>query len=142
MKRRLFLAATAAALAAGGTFIGFNTNSYQDIVKEVIKTRLHYLKISKADLNKFAAAYAQEVAKSRTKVMLIDFSYDCRTTDLCHQMVNDRINYFENYIVTYFLKSSDFFINGMNENKPVKYLSIDLVDPYKSPCYNPFARLI
>ena len=37
-----------------------------------------------------------------------------------------------------FLASSDFFLNGKNESKPVRYLLIR--DPYLNPCFYPFPR--
>lgn len=141
MKRRTFLAATAATLAAGGVLLGLNLNSYQNIVKNVVRTRLHYLNISEEDLNKFAAAYELAMAKPRSKVLMIDLSYKCSTINFCQRKIGERLDYFEGYVVNYFLKSSDFFLNGMDESKPVKYVSIDFLDPYKSPCYNPFANL-
>jgi hypothetical protein len=45
---------------------------------------------------------------------------------------------FEEFAVTQFLLSSDFFENGANLNKPVKYIS--LYDPYETGCDNPFAK--
>ena len=39
---------------------------------------------------------------------------------------------------TRFLLSTDFFQNGANETKPVKFVA--LYDPYVTPCYNPLAR--
>ena len=35
-----------------------------------------------------------------------------------------------------FLASSDFFLNGKDESKPVRYLMIR--DPYLNPCFYPF----
>lgn len=141
MKRRTFLGATAAVVAAGGALVGINLNSYQDIVKRVVRTKLDYLKISDEELDKFASAYEKVMAKPSSKVLMIDLSYKCSTINFCQKKLNDRLSYFERYVVTYFLKSSDFFLNGMDEQKPIKFVSIDFLDPYKSPCYNPFAKL-
>lgn len=39
---------------------------------------------------------------------------------------------------TRFLASSDFFQNGADESRPLRY--VRLFDPYASPCYNPFSE--
>jgi hypothetical protein len=38
-----------------------------------------------------------------------------------------------------YLSSTDFFANGADESRPVRFIA--LYDPYVSPCYNPFRRL-
>ena len=38
-----------------------------------------------------------------------------------------------------FLESSDFFINGADESRPVRFVM--LRDPYVNPCFNPFREL-
>lgn len=141
MKRRTFLAATAATLAAGGALLGLNLNSYQNIVKNVVRTKLDYLKISDEELDKFAQAYETVMAKPKAKVLLIDLSYKCSSINFCNKKLGERLSYFEQYVITYFLKGSDFFINGMDESREVKFLTLDFLDPYKAPCYNPFAKL-
>ena len=37
-----------------------------------------------------------------------------------------------------FLLSTDFFQNGMREDRPLQYVTFYF--PYKSPCYNPLVR--
>lgn len=141
MKRRTFLGATAGLLAAGGALVGLSVNSYQDIVKNIVRTKLDYLKISDEELDKFAVAYEKVMHKPKAKVFMIDLSYKCSNISFCQKKLETRLNYFERYVLTYFLKGSDFFMNGMDESKPVKFVSLDLLDPYKAPCYNPFAKL-
>ncbi len=36
-----------------------------------------------------------------------------------------------------YIKSTDFFLNRMDESRPVKYLG--LYNPYRTPCANPFS---
>lgn len=38
-----------------------------------------------------------------------------------------------------FLLSTDFFQNGADERRLVRYVAF--YDPYQTPCYNPFARI-
>jgi hypothetical protein len=44
---------------------------------------------------------------------------------------------FDEAVVTAFLLSSDFFQNGADETRTVRYLAY--YDPYKYACGNPFA---
>lgn len=37
-----------------------------------------------------------------------------------------------------FLLSTDFFMNGADESRPIQYLT--LYDPYHSPCFNPLTH--
>lgn len=141
MNRRSFLGISAALVAGGAAIFGISLNSYSGIIKNVIRNRLGYLKISEEDLNKFAEDYQKVMQKSPSKVLMIDLSYKCSHLNFCQKKIGDRLEYFESYVLRYFLKGSDFFMNGMDESKPVKYLSVDMLDPYKSPCYNPFAKL-
>lgn len=141
MNRRTFLGISAALLASGAAIFGISLNSYSNIIKNVIRTRLGYLKISEEDLDKFAVDYQNVMYKSPAKVLMIDLSYKCSHLNFCQKKIGERLDYFEGYVTHYFLKGSDFFMNGMDESKSVKYISVDMLDPYKSPCYNPFAKL-
>jgi hypothetical protein len=42
----------------------------------------------------------------------------------------------EEKILVNFMLSTDFFFNGSDETKPIKYLGYN--DPYLRPCYDPF----
>ena len=39
-------------------------------------------------------------------------------------------------LYTKFLMSTDFFLNGQDERRPVRFVALH--DPYVSPCWNPF----
>ena len=39
-------------------------------------------------------------------------------------------------LYTKFLMSTDFFLNGQDETRPVRFVALH--DPYASPCWNPF----
>jgi hypothetical protein len=43
-------------------------------------------------------------------------------------------------LVQKYLLSTDFFLNKMDESKPVKYLGV-VYTPYAKPCFNPFSSL-
>ncbi len=49
-----------------------------------------------------------------------------------------RLEALEERICTAFLMSSDFFKNGADESRPVRYLA--LYEPTRIGCANPFAR--
>ena len=48
-------------------------------------------------------------------------------------------NAYRNKIVLIFLLSTNFFVNRMDESKPVYFTSV--YDPYQIPCSNPFSNL-
>ena len=43
------------------------------------------------------------------------------------------------HVATTFLMSTDFFPNGARESRPLRYVM--LYHPYRTPCYNPLARV-
>jgi hypothetical protein len=112
-----------------------------DIIIAILKKRLGYLKIDPADLEKFAADF-QNIISARRRYL---GSWSGLLT-LIYRVINifdmtpfsDNFRSLEEFTVTLFLLSSDFFENGADLNKPVKY--VGLYDPYETGCDNPFAK--
>jgi hypothetical protein len=112
-----------------------------DIIMAILKKRLGYLKTEQADLEKFAADF-QGIISARRRYL---GSWSGLLTPLYAVVdIFDITPYsrdfesFEEFTVTLFLLSSDFFEKGADLNRPVKYYG--LYDPYETGCDNPFAE--
>ena len=52
-----------------------------------------------------------------------------------HNILQNRMRIFREKLTSQFLLSTDFFQEGMNEGRSIKYALY--YDPYINPCYNP-----
>ena len=122
--------------------IGYYLNnvSYEKLIKKAIYKRLHYLRLDSKGVESFAADYSEKYQKSKITLISIDAAVIVQESFPWFSKLNDRVNSYEDYIIIKFLESSDFFINNSDESKPVNYISINLSDPYMSPCLNHFAN--
>lgn len=114
--------------------------SYERLVIEAIRKRLWYLSIDSATLSRFASDYTNAVPKSSLSIMLIAIGVNVDALFPHISRLRNRVEYFEEYVATYFLNCSDFFHNGADESREVKYLGISFADIYERPCNNPFAK--
>jgi hypothetical protein len=112
-----------------------------DIIISIIRKKLGYMKIDDSELKRFARDYQNTMSE---KLRLIG-SWSGMLRPLytlldIHKITpySDQFKGFEEFTVTLFLLSSDFFLNGADLNRPVKYEA--LYDPYESGCGNPFAN--
>lgn len=128
MKRRKFL--TIAGIGALVTAIAsgrFLSMPFEDSAASIVRKQLDYLKLDEEGLNRFAKEYS--IAKDRKyKLTLKGYNLlgiDASQSGKIHQMV------------TTYLLSTDFFANGMDESRTIKYLA--MYDPYLRPCAHPFS---
>lgn len=136
--RRLFVATAIGSLAAFGGWRFFRSRE-ADAVVAVLRKRLDYLVLEEAGLRAFAVDLAANHIVSGTRLKLIGTFmpvYSRLRLD-GHSTVEDALRHGEERIVSNYLLSSDFFINGASESRPVRYLGF--YDPLKA-CSNPFAR--
>ncbi|MDX2505580.1 MAG: hypothetical protein QNL62_14035 [Gammaproteobacteria bacterium] len=119
----------------------FSNISYEKLIKKAIHTRLHYLELDADGVDLFAKDYAELVNKSKITVISIDLAVSAKGIFPGFTKLNERVNTYEDYLIIKFLESSDFFFNGSDESKPVKYLGINQTNPYIALCTNPFADL-
>ena len=131
MLRRNFLKLTglgAGALVALPMF-GFATTSYEDAVAGIINKEIGYLKLDQKGLDKFIQDFAKDKnEKERLKVRsLYLLGVEPGKSDTIRG------------IVTAYLFSTDFFMNKMDETKPVNYIGLNT--PYTRPCAHPFSFL-
>lgn len=127
MKRRNFikLAGIGTAIAAIPV-VSLSLNNFHESLTGIIINELDYLKLDKAGVEKFVIDFAKEKPSGyRLKVRTF---YMFRTRSTKSETVEQ--------IIHSYLRSSDFFINKMDETKTVNYLG--MYDPYKA-CRNPFS---
>lgn len=134
MKRRKFL-----------TFIGVGTGvalipptlylvspSVKKYAVQLIKNELHYLKLEPEGVEQYVEDYFKaDDNKIMVNVRWKTFYYLGITWQKSDQVAE---------LIKYYLLSSNFFINRMDESKPVKYLG--MYNPYKSPVPNPYSYIL
>ncbi len=106
----------------------------------VLRKRLHYLTLDETGMQTFAVdflASKQIMTKKLRCIPALGDLYNHLPDN--NNFIIHRIRHGEERIVSSYLLSSDFFINGADEDRIVRYLGT--CDPLR-PCANPFARPI
>jgi hypothetical protein len=138
MQRRHFLNLGAGALAA--LAIWRLSKSDDEAIAMMLYTRLNYLKLDAAGVQRFARDFSARNSLSSTRLHLINAfgpAYRHLTNSPVSAHVFSAIHHGEERIITNYLIGSDFFINGADESRVVHFLG--LLDPLQA-CANPFAR--
>ncbi|HEY3731875.1 MAG TPA: hypothetical protein VGL28_11510 [Steroidobacteraceae bacterium] len=138
MKRRYFLI-SALAGAFGLAALRYAFGSDQGAIAKVVFKKLSYLKLDPAGVRQFAHDLARTHAISDARLRLTDalgplYTLPALSSD---NRLDNAIRHGEDRITTLYLLSTDFFKNGADESREVKYLS--LYDALVA-CSNPFAR--
>lgn len=126
------MAAIGSLVVALPASVFFAVKSAEDIAFNLIKDELHYLKLDEDGVRKYVQDYLRRdnpglVSQLRWRsYYLLNFS----SAD------SDNIR----YLVSYYLLSSNFFINKMDESKTVNYIGLD--HQYTSPCSSHFSHRI
>ena len=112
-----------------------------DIIISIVRKKLGYLKINKSELKRFASDFQKEMSRKQRIIgswagMLGPLYSLVEIYKI--SPISDRFRNFEELVVTTFLLSSDFFRNGADLNRDVKYIA--LYDPMETGCENPFAK--
>jgi hypothetical protein len=140
MKRReLILGGLGVALTASASWRFVSTRP-QDVIALVVRRRLDYLRIEPEGLRQFASDLAaQHVVSDARLRALAEFApiYETWALSSGRNELSYLLRHGEDRIVSTYLISSDFFINGSDESREVRYLG--LLDGSR-PCANPFAR--
>jgi hypothetical protein len=139
MKRRTFvlLGVGAASTAVAWEFFGA---SDQDLIAMVVRRRLDYLKLEPHGVQRFARDMAGLEVVSKARMHLISGIrpiYVRYPLSSGHNAVAYKLRHGEDRIVSTYLLSSDFFLNGASEAREVNYLG--MLDSRRA-CGNPFAR--
>ena len=131
MRRRTFLKLAGAGTAAVAVLpVGlYKATSLQEAAAGIITRQFSYLKLEPKGVARFVDDYFKDPMSQfpATKVKLYYFLQ----TGVDQAKVAD--------MTSKYLLSSDFFINKMDDNKTVQYLSF--YNPYLRPCANPFSSL-
>lgn len=93
-----------------------SARAYQDARRapaDRIVRHFDYLRLDRAGVERFVSDYTRAFGNARPRTRAAN-----------------RLFY------TKFLMSTDFFVNGADESKPVRYVALH--DPYASPCWRPF----
>lgn len=140
MKRRLFLQSTAVALC-GVVGWRFAVSNDEDAVIKVVYKKLGYLHLDDDGVRQFAADLSKKFIISGFRLHVIDAAgalYTGRGLSPDGKL-GRALRHGEDRVTTQYLMSSDFFINGADKTRTVKYLGY--YDPNVA-CNNPFARPI
>ncbi|MFT3948645.1 MAG: hypothetical protein QM763_16905 [Agriterribacter sp.] len=142
MRRRRFISIitlATAGLTAGAYIV---LEDFERFARKIIMKDTAQLKINSGEVDKFFRA-------AREKKIWDDiFPFHHRQILKWHYYINNglfTLPYVANYnayrskIVATFLLSTDFFINKMDESKPVHFTM--LYNPYLTPCLNPFSDI-
>lgn len=123
---------------AGGYFV--IGRPYEELIEAAVRHKLHFLKINSEKLRQFSLDYAAEYGKGLGKIIGIDLG--TRVNDLLpySDKLAARVDYFESFVSEVFLRASDFFISGADESREINYIGLQFANPYKAPCFNPFAK--
>jgi|SRR5580692_1942788 hypothetical protein len=138
MKRRYFLLSGLAGVCGLVGWRYVRSSDEAAIVKVVYK-RLGYLQLDDAGVRQFAhdLAAAHIISSFRLRVTDAAGPLYTRASLSADNRFDNAIRHGEDRVVTQYLMSSDFFKNGANEQRVVRY--VHYFDPLVA-CGNPFAR--
>jgi len=130
MNRRKFIILTgmgtgSVVIPASIFFVSGTVKKYASLL---INKQLVYLKLERGSVDKYVNDYFKDNNDIVFKVKWKAMYYLNLNWEDSDQLLE---------LIKYYLLSSDFFINKMDENKIVRYLG--LYNPYKSPVPNPFS---
>jgi hypothetical protein len=135
-RRQWFAAAASGAVALAGW--RYTASSEQDGIIAVLYKRLDYLMLDEPGVRAFASDEVAQGAVRGSKLRVIDAAQP--VYEHLPQSAAQLLARGEERIVTLYLMSSDFFLNGADISLPVRYLGY--FDPIERPrpCGNPFWR--
>ena len=137
MKRRTFIKVGISLSALA--IVGFTIPSFKKTVVKILLKDTAQLKIDRAAIDQFITDGTREQFWLQfslpKKVILIGFTYV--------GFLKKALPYYNKYvryrgqITGHFLLSTNFILNKMNPDEPVRY--VQFYNPYKQPCSNPFS---
>jgi hypothetical protein len=134
LKRRKFLELTGigGALLLLPVTVFFAVKSLEDIAVDLITKEFNYLKLDKEGVRKYAQDYLNKDKPG------IAAGIKWRSYYLLNFNSSDSDNI--KFLLTYYLLSSDFFMNKMDENRIVRYIGIN--HQYTAPCSSHFSFML
>lgn len=143
ISRRKFLISSIAAatlLGPAGFWLTWKKTKETDIIEAILKRRLGMLNIDRETFKIFSnemIKHRQSYAK-QLKVLGMFSGLLSVVTPYNILPMSHPIRRLENYTVSNFLLATDFFQNGADISREIKYLGF--YDPYKRPCANFFIQ--
>ena len=146
LSRRKFIFATllsgVSLYTAGWWIFKVRKGDATDIIVAILKKRLDYLNVDDSDLQNFASDFQRIISPKRRYLGswagIISPIYS--VVDVFDAMpYSKEFRSFEEFAVTLFLLSSDFFHHGADLKRKTRYAK--LFDPYENGCDNPFVNL-
>ena len=139
LRRRLFLSVLAGAGMVAVASFTVLPLSPELRLKELIRDRLHYLKISDEVIDRFSRDFLADPENHRG--YLGTMLYAGQRAVYRPQLFTGKLPLFrfERIVISAFLMSTDFFREGANVDRPLSYVAYN--DPYTRGCANYFARL-
>ncbi|HTF80812.1 MAG TPA: hypothetical protein VL947_03770 [Cytophagales bacterium] len=143
MNRRKFF--KYAGIGAGAATIGgavfYTTSTLKNLVTHILTEDLKGMQVTEQDIERFAndAAQINPWGYSDVKVKFIAAygKIDWKWLNLPYKY---KYQQYRADIVGRFLLSTNFFREGMDEQKKIVY-SGTIYTPYNFPCYNPFSNM-
>ena len=141
MISRRTLLVGAAGIAAAGVY-RYATTSEEDAIVAVVRRRLDYLTLDDDGLRAFARDLANNGVVADGKLRMVAAAGPVYPLIAKTPAVAQVLKHREERIVSLYLLSSDFFQNGADEARLVRYLRF--YDPIGQAraCANPFARSV
>lgn len=149
MTRRTFLLTSTLAIvgAAGGFWLfkeGYFNRSDRiaRILLAAFDKRIAFLQWDRMEVKQFIQDFMADARNAAfiQKVNKLSYMYPIYTYTNLLEMTHyqNKIQNFEERVISRFLLSTDFFLDNADETQPVTYLSY--YDPHRSPCQNPFSQ--
>ena len=139
VRRRLLLGGLLGACVVAGVGMTVLPLAPEERLKRLLRSRLHYLQIPDEAIESFTKDF---IADSETRFNHFRSSmYVAQRAIYGVEVFSERLPFFrfERFVISSFLLSTNFFRQGADPSKPIRYVAYN--DPYKLGCANPFVRL-
>ena len=139
MKRRTVVLLGLGLIPVAATW-RFATAKDEEIIEMVVRRKLDYLRLEPEGVRQFAREFAaRHIITTRKLRLLAEISPIYRRWPLSsgRNAIASALRHGEDRITGNYLMGSDFFINGADESREVKF--VGLLD-FRRACANPFAR--
>ena len=114
----------------------------RETARAILRKKLGYLELDEGDVERFLDDFLSDQnphpLRSRLRRLHSGLPLYEYTDILAATSLAGRVEALEEWLVTSFLLSSDFFGNNADTTRVVHYVAF--YDPYRLPCTNPFAR--
>jgi hypothetical protein len=140
-KRRFLIISSAVAIAGatGSLLYSWKTTVETDVIVAILKRRLGLLNVDHQHFYTFSEELLTRRRKYRKKLKYLSVFSGVLSIVTPYELLSmgHPLRRLENYTVSNFLLSTDFFQNGEDQEREIQYFGF--YDPYKRPCANFFS---